>query len=84
MRGDNQSYLDVQGSASSGPVCAFITSPILELKVISDYMKRHGFSQRPQVRSLAAFLLAEANLVLQLSTSYEIVCLGTSVAHSSD
>lgn len=59
-----ESCLDVQGAASTGPVCAFIALLMLELKVISEYMRSRGFPQRPQVRCLAAFLLAEANLLL--------------------
>ena len=34
MRGDNQSFLNVQAAASSGPVCVLNTSLILELKAL--------------------------------------------------
>ena len=66
MRGEQQPYLNVQTAASSGPVCAFNTSLKLKFKsvIISEYMKERGFPQRPQVRCFAAFLFAEANLLL--------------------
>ena len=59
------------------PVCAPIVSPIATEIVVSEYMRRYKFPQRPQARLLSDISPLSSLLILtyiyKLSSSHEIV-----------